>query len=350
MAHATIQHLIDLLHERQTPKKLLDGDQMNKSDRMDLMDSMSQEDQEIEYALKFFEEIRSKGTKYEKWTNEIKQLYNMWSVRLGRCALLNEIYSNARIDRQPTVLRHIKDCEDKLKQYGWCDYNNQWYQELLLVRNQNFGPSIEDMIGEYDWIFETELPHFRLLVVINDKKSSMSTNPTVFIPGAWELFWSPIDIDDQFWNDETGYILDDYLTFIENNQSDDIWEMEPSLLIVGALGDLKVRRSEMNPLIVNASKIVLMKSVVEHEYQLRFCLLHEDVNIFRNIQTPKELTEVLENRQFVGTDGLIAIIRHIPDENRTIILPTNLYSQELMDQMHPKFINNYYIYVDRRCC
>lgn len=342
MAHTTISSLIEAIQAIKKPVKLMDN-----QDQMDLV--LTDQEQEIEYALTKFEKIQKESIKYEKWDLEMKRFYNMWCARLNMFPLVHELYSNARIDRQPAVLNHIKECHQKLKQNGWINQNNQNYQELLLIRNHNFGPSIEDMIGEYDWIFETDLPHFRLLIVLNDKKGASQPNPEVFIPGAWELFWCPIDVDDQFWDDETGFILPDYLTFIEESQSDDIWEMDTSMLMVAALGDLKVRRSEMNPLIVNAGKIVLMKSIVQYEYQLRFCEdVNEDANIYRNLTNAEELTDYLNARSFVGTDGLIALIRHIPDEKRTIILPTNLYCQELIDQMNPKFINNYYVCIDRR--
>lgn len=341
MAHTTIQSLIDSVRKQKPVKKLMDDDSMDSI--------MTDEEEEIEHALKKFEKIQKEAIKFEKWDIEMKRYYNMWCARLDMFPLINELYANARIDRQPTVMEHITKCHQTLKQNGWVGYNNQHYQELLLIRNHNFGPSIEDMIGEYDWIFNTDLPHFRLLIVLNDKKGASNPNPEIFIPGAWELFWCSIDVDDQFWDDETGFILPDYLSYIEETQSEDIWEMDTSLLLISALGDLKVRRSEMNPLIVNVAKIVLIKSVVDDEYQLRFCAdLNEDPSIYRNITNGEELTDYLSTRSFVGTDGLIALIRHIPDEKRTIILPTNLFCQELMDQMNPKFINNYYVSIDRR--
>lgn len=341
MAHTTIQSLIEAVRQKKTVKRLLDDDEMDST--------LTLEEQEIDYAIQKFEKVQKESIKFAKWDLDTKRLYNMWCIRLNLCPLLIELYSNGRIDRQPTIMRHIKKCEEQLKENGWVGCKNQYYQELMLIRNHNFGPSIEDMIGEYDWIINTDLPHFRLLIVLNDKKGASNPNPQVFIPGAWELFWCPIDVDDQFWDDETGFILPDYLTYIEETQSEDIWEMDMSMLLISALGDLKVRRSEMNPLIVNAAKIVLIKSIIKDEYQLRFCSdVNEDPNIYRNIQTAEELNEYLLTRSFVGTDGLIALIRHIPDEKRTIILPTNLFCQELLEQMNPKFINDYYIVIDRR--
>ena len=125
-------------------------------------------------AVQIFSEIYLKKLPYQKWTSDVKKLYNKLSFQLNGDPLISQLLSNARITNQPLLLERIQECKTNLSQNGWIGERNVDYQDLLLFHAQNPTYVIDDNAMQLGRITKSKLPQFRIILLLSDS-SHVST-------------------------------------------------------------------------------------------------------------------------------------------------------------------------------